>query len=650
MAGISLSSAITGNFIRRLSAAANSDNPSLTFKSAGSASSEKVDIASTLRFGAKTYTAAMKNLNSGISLLNNSYASLEKLISITEKVVDVAKRAVEPGVGDQSRRRLTFEFRELANQFKKVVDAAKVGDYEVLDVDSLTSFFDKIGLDPKDSQSIAKVFRKFLLRPEDSMLSSELVDNTKQVSIPASAFEISGTPPYGVSKATNAALSGSAGISSSYNVYQAIDDTLVPPTDTIYIQSSSGTAKLAVAAGTTASLVTVNPTTGYSVIKSTQDFLGDNPDSVDQYYLVDTNGTVVQQMTDFSSGAPGTLSEISLSADSKTALYSWSNGGNYTVSQVVIGAFGENPATSTRTDIQTNSISAYTNLAMSNDASYGAYILGGNAYLRSGGGTGAVDAVLATVENIRDIGFLDNNQLAVLESFSGDSITSDWNISSYTAGSGTFSALQSSLAISSFSTLQGASSGATGYYSLVESAHNQIRMYDESSLLTSYVFQGSESIDSLSMAFDSSGRAKVGIAGVLNSLTGDTDTELYTLSASSSLTRFTTKWDEIFDSSRTMVKKADAYQLKADAEDLLRVLNKNRDSILEFRETVVKNAQMLRTAGLAFLQVASDAKAGDTPEQIAARLVSLIRENLHGALAQSENLDPLTVAALTNDS
>lgn len=658
MAGISLTSAINGNFLRRLSAASNSDTPALAFNSGAITTGEKVDITSTLRFGAKTYTRAMQNLNSGISLLNNSYASLEKLIDITEKVVDVAKRAVEPGVGEQSRRRLTYEFRELANEFRDVVDKATLGDYEYLDTESLSSFFQVIGLDPAESNSIAKVFKKFILRPEDSLLSSELVDNQKRVSVPASAYEISGTPPYGISKNTNSALTptlGSdypAGISTGYNVFASLNDSLVPPTQTISIQSSTGTSQLAVSAGSDVSLLEVNESSGYSVITSSENFLGFNPDGVEQAYLVDTSGSVVQQLTNFSSLFVGNVGDVALSADSKTVLYSWEDetAGDFKITQVVIGAFGENPSASIRTDLGSAG-SLFSSLSVSNDGLYGAFIDNDtNSAIFLETGTGDTDIFLSGLTDARGIGFLDNNQVAVLRSASDNSSTSDWSVSSFTYGSGTLNVLQSGLAVSEFSTLQSSSSGSTGYFSIKEESQNQIRMYDESSLITSYSLQGADSVNNLTMAFDSSGRAKIGIGGVVRSLTGDTDIELYTLSSSSSLNRSTTKWEEIFDDERNLIRKADAYQLKADAEDLLRVLTNNRDSILELRETVVKNAQLLRTAGLAFLSVASDVDPNETPEQIAQKLVSLINQNLRGAFAQAENLNPLTVAALTRDS
>lgn len=651
MARISLSGAVNATYIRKLASAANSDAPSQAFKQPSNAAN--VDITSALRFGARVYSQGLKNLNSGISLLNVASVTMDKLIKITEDVVKLMERATAPGVGDQTRRRINSEFRELANEFKKIVDDAEVGDYKPLDVESLTEFFGKIGLDPEQSSTIANVFSKFLTRPLDTLLASEIVDNSKQVRIPNSAYTTNQV--YALSKDTNLELGLSStagitgGISSSVSVVSHVDDGL--GAQVVKVKQPDGSF---VAIGTQESqLISVQNQSGYSIISTQEDLLGQNAGaSVNELFLVDATGTVVQQLTSFrSTGVTATINGAAVSADGMNAIYSYfdSVSGEYRVETVSIGSLGENPITSTRTSVEQNMTGAYTNVIINNEGTYGAYIRSdtGAVYLRDSGGDGAVSLNAATLADARSIGFLNTNTLGIVRSVSGNSGTADWLVEASTYNSGFDIAGQtilSGLKISKFATLQ---SNGSNYYSLIED--NQLRIYSNTTLLTATSFGSSDTFDNLSMAFDSNGNPKVGLTGVIRSFNGDTDTELYTFGAGSNQSGRARKWDEIFDSSRTMVRKADAYQLLADSKDLLSILKANKETLDELRDTLVSNAELLRGAGLAFLSVAGSAKGNETAEQIAFRVQNLIRQSGRGALSQLENLEPLTVKALLTD-
>jgi hypothetical protein len=333
------------------------------------------------------------------------------------------------------------------------------------------------------------------------------------------------------------------------------------------------------------------------------------------------------------------------------AIYSYydSVSGEYRVETVSIGTFGEDPTTSTRTLVEQNMTGAYTNVIMNNEGTYGAYIRSdtGAVYLRDSGGAGAQSINAATLTDARSIGFLNSNTLGIVRSVSGDSNTADWLIerSVYDSGSNIAGeTILSGLKISKFTALQ---SNASDYYSFIEDG--QLRVYSGTTLLTATTFESSDTFDNLSMAFDSNGNPKVGLTGVIRSFNGDTDTELYTFGAGSTQLGRAKKWNEIFDSSRTMVRKADAYQLLADSKDLLSILKVNKETLKELRDTLVSNAELLRDAGLAFLSVASSAKGNETPEEIAFRVQNLIRQSGRSALSQLENLEPLTVKALLAD-
>ncbi|GEM_PF-5360655 len=651
MARISLSSAVSATYIRKLASAANSDAPSQAFRQPSNAAN--VDISSALRFGARVYSQGLQNLNSGISLLNIASVTMQKLIKITEDVVGLMERATAPGVGDQTRRRINSEFRDLATEFKGLVEDAQIGDYEVLDVESLTEFFEKIGLDPEESGTIADVFNKFLTRPLDTLLASEIVDNTKQVRIPSSAYTTNQV--YALSKETDAALVTASGItgsiSTNVSVYNA-EDTTQGLEQNIFIKQADGSTSSLVAAEV-AQLVSVQNQSGYSIVNTPEDLLGHNGGSlVNELFLVDSSGTVVQQLTNFNSaGVTATINGAAVSADGMNAIYSYfdSISGEYRVETVDIGAIGEDPTLSTRTLVEQNMTGAYTSVVMNNEGTYGAYIRSdtGEVYLRSSGGDGTQGLYLDDLSDARQVSFLTEDTVAVLRKATGDPSAYDYSIEAVeydASGEPTPTILAQDLNVSEFATLQ---SSGSNYFSFIEDG--QLRVYSDTTLLTAHTFGSSDTFDHLSMAFDSDGNPKVGVTGVIRSFNGDTDTELYTFGAGSSQSGRARKWEEIFDSSRTMVKKADAYQLLADAKDLLSMLENNKEALDEARDIIVSNAELLRGAGLAFLSVAGSLKGNETPEQIAFRLQSLIRQSGQGALSQLENLEPLTVKALLSD-
>lgn len=649
MSGISLSSNINAKFLQKLAMAASSGTPSASYRSNQVPSdTSKINFTDALRFGARSFTSIIKNLNTTVSVVNTSEANMMQLVGIIKEMKDVIKKSVEPGVGEPARKRLNSDFVALASKFKTTVVNAKIGTYEILDRDSLAEVFSNIGLSPDVSQSFGKLFDNFLLRPKDPLLASEVVDNSKDVRIPASAFRRTGSPSYSSGKDTNAALSAGASgttpgsIATSASVYAASDSSLVPPTNTVYVKTATGTSKLSVEAGYDVSLKYVNPASGYSVIESTQDFIGgSSPLANPQLFLVDDTGNVVQQITNLAAGT--TLNNISLSSDSKTFLYSYTDSlSNQFLEKGTVASFGDVPST---TLIDSGAFQ-FDNVRLSSDASHVAYLSNGVAYLRDSGGTGVADPTVSALTDVRDIGFLSTGEVALFRSASGVASTQDWNVSKISYG-GSLSTVQSGLYGGRFQTLEENSTSGTGYFSLYDSTSNRISLYDENNLINAISLSATDSIDSLSLAYNADGDVDLGFAGSVGSISGDSDKELYSLRASGSIAKRSTKYDEIFDLSRTIVRKPDAYRLMADIEDLEKYLNKNIETLAQARNLLVENAQVIRATGLAFLSVAQNIKSSDTAESLAAQIRVSVRQNARGALAQAENLDPLIVAALT---
>ncbi|MFM1846738.1 MAG: hypothetical protein RL417_212, partial [Pseudomonadota bacterium] len=303
MPKVSLNTIITDKFITRLAAAGKqgSSAPSNPLKGDSS-----VSLSGSLRLGAQTYATAVGALNNTLSVVNVAKDTLEKLGDITDKMIKVVEKAARRPVGPQGRRALDVQFRELADDFKKVIDKAKIGDKNFLTTEGLTELFLAVGLDKETSESIAGVFSKFVTPEDDTTLASEKVEGKKPLVIPAAAFTTRPSDAeYRIEVITDAPLTSTvAGISPNSNVFQATDDLLSenPGIDAVFAKTSLGDLTSQGAGnlqGVSATLMAVNEVTGYSVIKSTFDPTGENGSGDNQLFLLDETGAVVGQLTKF---------------------------------------------------------------------------------------------------------------------------------------------------------------------------------------------------------------------------------------------------------------------------------------------------------------------------------------------------------------
>lgn len=467
MARISLDSVISGTLINRFRGLASSGGAGSSVTRALSGNS--VTISQGLRIGARTFSSAVQSLNSTIALANIGRATLEKLGELTDSMIVLAERASKASTGDQTRARLNRDFRKLADEFLRVVEKSKLGEENFLTVEGLSAIFMNVGLDKETSDSIAAVFSKFVLAEDGDSLASDEIKGTRPVRIPASGFAgPASDTTYAFSRLTNSNITSGA-VYSSGAIAQDSDTPLGqnPGYESLISIGNGGTVSEMAAGSLTGdvTLKAVNEATGYSVIESSQDFLGFSAGG-SQLFLVDNTGNVVHQITNNASGY--TYGSVDISADNLTIAYYEDDGaGTQRVRKVEItGSIGQAPAAG-NTYSTVFSGDTFSNVKLSDSGDYTAALDGSN-FLLFADSSGAQDSFLLGINDAVDFGFIEDDVLAVVRPSGG----SNYKVQSYRYDFGEWGAdLTGDLAsIDDFATLQ--RSGLAGYYSEVEQVTN----------------------------------------------------------------------------------------------------------------------------------------------------------------------------------
>ena len=105
----------------------------------------------------------------------------------------------------------------------------------------------------------------------------------------------------------------------------------------------------------------------------------------------------------------------------------------------------------------------------------------------------------------------------------------------------------------------------------------------------------------------------------------------------------------IFDATRDIRTRPNAYLALADLKQLRHQIDENSKALDNAIDVVKENITLARATGFAFLDVSNKLANGDSADVVAAKLQNQIRTNASAALNQLENLDSITVAALTFD-
>ncbi|RIL09900.1 MAG: hypothetical protein DCC75_05525 [Proteobacteria bacterium] len=658
----SLSRIITGSFVRRFQGLASSSAPSSAAQIfRGEASTG--GIANGLRLGAQTYATAINGLNTAISFVNLSKDTLKDLGDITDKLISIAQRSADSATPADQRRKLNGEFSQLVSKFRDVVNNAYLGDTAYLTKDGLSALFQKVGLNQEQSDAIANVFAKFVVPGEDSQLASEYSKGGRPAYIPSGAYQgaVSDTS-YQILKLTNSNLlqpsygeSPRAVISSVNAIFVDNDNILnsnTTATLSYFMQSlTGGTTSLApgsVMAGDEVILKSVDEASGYSIVESNSNYLGFNPSNYNQLFLVSSSGEVVHQYTNNSS-ADATYISADLSSDFMSVVYIKQEPTSFSIDAIQVGTIGENPA------LSSTAVAATTNNARSiridDSGSYFAFADKDTTTLhlynfRLLTLDASLETLTAGTIGTNQFAFIDDGTLAIAQGAT---------LKRYHYGDGAFGT-DIATASGTINEVRAVEKGAYSSSYIAFGNDQTVSLYSTVSgagtLVTSHTFGADDiEIDITSLARRSDGYVDVGFVGRLSTTFGDSDTELYKLSFNSrsinnpSFSVTTTEPEQLLSGS--VATRPDAYRTLTDLKALKKQIESNISALDNAKEAIEANIDIVRAAGLAFLELSDQIASEEDAEEVAFKLQRLIRKNASKALSQAENLEPIVVAALT---
>lgn len=120
----------------------------------------------------------------------------------------------------------------------------------------------------------------------------------------------------------------------------------------------------------------------------------------------------------------------------------------------------------------------------------------------------------------------------------------------------------------------------------------------------------------------------------------------YTLPGGGTVSKQSKEYDSVFDTSRNLKTRPEAFKLLADMTALHEQIQENREAISNARDVVGKNIDLVRATGLAFLDISNSITDENDAAKVASELREKIRTDAKAALTQAENLDSIIVAAL----
>lgn len=644
MAIQSIGSVVNASFIRSFQGLASSGGPAI-----GAGAGQGATIGNGLRLGARTFATAIQNLNATIGIVNVADDTLKKLSAITDKMIDIAERGTSLSAGSETRRGLESEFKDLTTEFRKIVDSSTLNSVEYLTQTGLVGLFQRIGLDKETSEGVATIFKHFSKTAVDDDLVSEATKGKRPAEIPVLRRTR-------ISQVSNSNISANgAGVAPDYTTYTDSNGSgYTQPYSVDLLGSTSsqvGVTQNQEVLAVNESKGNSGETSGYTLIKSTQDLTSNNPSGYEQVFVVDPDGSVIRQVTNIS--VPGvTINAADISADNKTVAVSYNNGTDQ-VDIISVSSIGDPPASSTL--VENDAVTA-TAIKLSNDGQYIAYNDAGDLKIKLVGG--ATDSYLVGAHSIENFGFADSDTILFQntsgEVYSYDFASSDENLIISDSTIVNFTVLESDSTYSNNDgSLVNTPNNATIAYVRTTATGNQLTVssYDinASTLKTRFRRElGTGSVDRISLSYQddlnkSKDRVDVGVVGTLSTISGDSDREMYRITES----RFATNSSLFAQASEdpanvldgNVLTRADSFRLLGDLKALKQQMSDNIDALAGAREYLASNVSLVRAAGFAFLDVSNQLTGSEDAALVAQMVSTQIRQNASSAImAQAENL------------
>ncbi len=654
MAGFGLTKVLNGETLSRFAGLASQKRPP---GSVVGGSTDSTSLAAGLRIGARTYSTAIDGLNRAASVVNLSEQTLEKLGQITGKLIDITQRATDIATSQGTRTQLTAEFRDLAHEFQRTVKNATTGNNEFLTADGLEEVFQSIGLDKKSSRSIAEIFSRFVTGAGDGSLADESIKG-RDPAVPIGAFRkrLSDSP---LTLMNDSGVGGAGeGAITRYNLFFIGDDRLnQTPTgiDTLSSLEAGGSIQSIAAGLVTAAvdLVAVNETSGYAVIQSTDDFLGSNAGHYNQLYLVDSSGNVLHQYTtnaDYSTS----YQSADISSDNLEIGYIANELGG--VSSVYHASFASLGSAATSVDTIDSLIGTFTGVKISNSGDYLAYnesnVLND---LHMVDLTHPGTEYVYSTYTLSGYGFAGDNSLFVLgdTSFIGDTHLAEISTSGVVGDVMPVTSSDSTLRV-----LEGSG------FAVYNSPSNSVKQYSLAGSLERSITLGSgDSLNDISLALNRAGTGiDIGVYGTFPSMLSGgkrmlrfTDNPNYSQRAATprgTPSQYDAITEEqrtsIFDEAFSLEDRPQAYRTLSRLTALKDQIDNNIGALKKAKEGLEDTISLVRDVGRAFLEQAGAIRGVEDANDIARKLTLKIRTSSSKALAQADNLNAITVAALTS--
>jgi hypothetical protein len=660
MATPTISSVVNASFLNRLTglaSGASSSNPAaaLTGKS-------KVSISDGLRTGARAYGNAVQGLNSVISFLNLSKDALEKLDNLTDKLISLTERATKLSTSQDSRNSLNREFKKLGVTFQEIIEEAKIGQSNYLDRDGLSQLFTTIGLDKESSDTIAAVFEEYVYFGEDTKFASESARKPRPVNIPPSAFQGANPTESATETYTGITNTFATGINANFNLADVDSDgvldvlatSLTENTFSVHRGNGDGTFKARVSytsiGGGYLDVGDINRD-GFKDVLISSDypmvFLGNPDGTFAAGYSVAVSGAPLAKLNDVNGDT--ILDIVSTETDTVAIRVALGNGDGFFQSEVTYTP----PSDATLFSVVDINGDGKKDLVL-DQGTAGIGIVIGN-----GDGSFLAGQSYVTGTTVSQVFVADLNNDTKLDIVTRDpAFTNDTYHILYGNGDGTFQ-----LSISN----GGADLENIHYIDVSDydgDGTQEILLHDSSSEIAEVAKRQGDGSYAVAYSFstgvinasssiirsgDLNGDGTIDIA-FLDSVSGTIRIALGQREPSTTtVSRNITQYDTLFETERTIRSRPASYEMLADLKELKNQIAKNQKAIDNAIEVVAQNADLVRAAGFSFLKL-SNSVTSETAEEVAKKIQRDIRRDAPAALNQLENLEAMTVAALTLES
>ena len=659
MPGIgSISQVLSKDFIIGLGSNTTTAGAATSLSGGSSSPTEKVTLG--LRRGASLYAAAIQRMNNVGTILNVADGLLEQLGELTDKAISIATRASKSSTSNSTRNRLNAEFQKLGNEFRELISEAKLDDDDILTKEGLESIFTETGLDPSKAKGLASLFGSFLFPEEENVLASEEIQGDRPLNFSGlSAGPTTYSNEVQVSNDDGGNAVGTVVISRGYTLYVDDDDEVGGNPSSVdlplIVDDNGGTSETIESTPSGAvSLLNASETSGYSVVVSDEDFLGHNGSGVDQLFLMDTDGTVLHQYTDFTTAQAITAAD--LSSDGKTVTLTSDGdltGGNGDNSSEVFlievsTAFGAAPDSADYTQVSNDYAASHATF-ISEDGSHIGYsgAVGGDDLAIYRVSDGAEGTLNATGDSYTPYGFVDSDTILAIPTAGAD--VDDLFTIDFANG---VDALSASKVFEGSANYADHAVSEAGIAAFDDESSDELRTVDVSNGLTTSTtlidsYGASDSIAAISLANNGDGTVDIGVRATYTASDANNEVYRYRARTSSTGVKQAAEVDEIFDG--TIRRQGDAIRTLEDLTALREQIDENTGVIDELREYLQENIDLVRATGLAFLEVSDRINTASQADEVARSVEREIRKSIGAAeLAHSENLSPIAAAALVN--